>query len=48
MADILFVAISVAFFLLCVLYVQLCDRIIGADDELDAASVSDEREQVAA
>jgi hypothetical protein len=48
MADVLFVAITIGFFVLCVLYVQLCDRIIGADDELDAATVADEREEVAA
>lgn len=31
MADVLFVAIVVAFFLLCVGYVRVCDRIIGPD-----------------
>jgi hypothetical protein len=31
MADLLFVVITIAFFILCVGYVQLCDRIIGPD-----------------
>jgi hypothetical protein len=29
--DLVFVAVVVAFFVLCVGYVQLCDRIIGPD-----------------
>jgi hypothetical protein len=29
--DLLFIAITVAFFALCVGYVRLCDRIIGPD-----------------
>jgi hypothetical protein len=32
MADIGFVAIALAFFALCVLYVRWCDRIIGDDE----------------
>ena len=32
MADIVFVAIALAFFAICVLYVQWCDRIIGRDE----------------
>ena len=31
MADVLMLAIVVAFFVVCVAYVGLCDRIIGAD-----------------
>ena len=31
MADVLFVLITVAFFVVCVGYVKLCDRIIGPD-----------------
>jgi hypothetical protein len=31
MADIVFVALALAFFGLCVLYVVACDRIIGRD-----------------
>jgi hypothetical protein len=30
-ADILFVVITIAFFVLCVAYVRVCDRIIGPD-----------------
>jgi hypothetical protein len=33
MADIVFVAVVVAFFGLCVLYVRACDRLIGSTDE---------------
>lgn len=31
MADIIFIAVALAFFALCALYVHLCDRIIGPD-----------------
>jgi hypothetical protein len=31
MADLLFVVISIAFFVVCVGYVHMCDRIIGPD-----------------
>ena len=31
MADLLFVVITIAFFVLCVAYVRVCDRIIGPD-----------------
>jgi hypothetical protein len=30
-ADLLFVVITIAFFVLCVAYVRVCDRIIGPD-----------------
>ncbi len=33
MADVVFIAITIAFFALCVLYVNWCDRIIGGGDE---------------
>ena len=32
MADVIFIAITIAFFLICVAYVNWCDRIIGPDD----------------
>lgn len=32
MADLLFVAVIIAFFAVCVLLVKACDRIIGPDD----------------
>ena len=31
MADIIFIAVALAFFALCALYVRWCDRIIGPD-----------------
>jgi hypothetical protein len=31
MADIIFIAVALAFFALCALYVHWCDRIIGPD-----------------
>jgi hypothetical protein len=31
MADIIFIAVALAFFALCALYVSWCDRIIGPD-----------------
>ncbi len=32
MSDVIFIAATVAFFCICVLYVQWCDRIIGPDE----------------
>jgi hypothetical protein len=32
MSDVIFIALMIAFFILCTLYVQLCDRMIGSDD----------------
>jgi hypothetical protein len=32
MADLIFIALLIAFFALCVVYVQWCDRIIGPDE----------------
>jgi len=40
-ADLLFVVITVAFFAICVAYVQVCDRIIGPDP---ATPPSEQRE----
>ena len=34
MADVLFIVLMVAFFGLAVLLVRVCDRIIGADDDI--------------
>jgi hypothetical protein len=48
MADVLFLVITVAFFLLCVGYVQVCDRIIGPDPRHDESVAEPEREEVAA
>ena len=38
MADIIFIAILIAFFALSVVFVRACDRIIGADTASDAAN----------
>ena len=32
MSDVIFIAVMIVFFLLCTLYVQLCDRMIGPDE----------------
>jgi hypothetical protein len=32
MSDVIFIAVVIAFFVLCALYVQLCDHMIGSDD----------------
>ena len=32
MSDVVFIAVIVVFFVLCALYVQLCDRMIGPDE----------------
>ncbi len=42
MADIVFVAIALAFFAICVLYVRWCDIIIGPD-EVSSTRVDDDR-----
>ncbi len=41
MADIVFVAIALAFFAICVLYVRWCDRIIGPDEVAPVRSGDD-------
>ena len=47
MADLLFVLITIAFFVVCVGYVRVCDRIIGPDPSIetgdaDSAGVREE------
>lgn len=42
MADIAFLATIVAFFILCVGYVELCGRIIGPDDIAELETDQDE------
>jgi hypothetical protein len=32
MSDVIFIAVMIVFFLLCTLYVHVCDRMIGPDD----------------
>jgi len=41
MADIVFVAIALAFFALSALYVRWCDMIVGTDGVVDAPTVDD-------
>lgn len=51
MGDIVFVAATIAFFVICVLYVNWCDRIIGADDfseSIDDPAEADDEIAVAA
>jgi hypothetical protein len=31
-SDVIYIAVMIAFFVLCTLYVQLCDRMIGPDE----------------
>jgi hypothetical protein len=38
MADLLFVVITIAFFVVCVGYVHVCDRIIGPDPRVSGAT----------
>ncbi len=40
MADIVFIAIALAFFALCALYVRWCDRIIGTDEVVVVSTVA--------
>ncbi|HEY4332359.1 MAG TPA: hypothetical protein VGM78_07310 [Ilumatobacteraceae bacterium] len=41
MADIIFVSITIAFFVICVFYVNWCDRIIGPDETGEDGRVSE-------
>lgn len=41
MSDVIFIAVLIAFFVLCTLYVQLCDRMIGPDDPAMAGTGTD-------
>jgi hypothetical protein len=48
MADLLFVVITIVFFVVCVGYVRVCDRIIGGDPRAtgDSTGADDDRELV--
>ena len=47
MADLLFIAITIAFFVVCVGYVRVCDRIIGPDPAMETDDVdAGQREEV--
>jgi hypothetical protein len=41
MSDVVFIAVMIVFFVLCTLYVQLCDRMIGSDELALAAKGAD-------
>ena len=43
MGDLLFVVITIVFFVVCVGYVQLCDRIIGPDPRQTADTGVEDR-----
>ena len=45
MADLLFVIITIAFFVLCVGYVRVCDRIIGPDPATSTPATPPEPER---
>jgi hypothetical protein len=47
-ADLLFVVITIAFFVLCVAYVRVCDRIIGPDQTPSPAPDEADRDVVSA
>jgi hypothetical protein len=47
MADVLFIAITIAFFALAAGFVRVCDRIIGPDDEALPAEDSRPVDEVA-
>jgi hypothetical protein len=32
MSDVIFIAVLIVFFVLCTLYVHLCDRLMGSDE----------------
>jgi hypothetical protein len=40
-SDVIYIAVMIAFFVLCTLYVQLCDRMIGPDDPAMAGTGTD-------
>lgn len=43
MADLIYIAITVAFFGVAALYVVACERIVGSDETATAAPVDEER-----
>ena len=48
MADVVLVAVLIAFFALAVLFVRACDRILGAEvDDIDAEPAGHEAERAA-
>ena len=50
MSDFIFIAATLVFFVICALYVQWCDKIIGPDDfesQADSRTESPDRQEVA-
>jgi len=47
MRDLIFIALALGFFAVCVAYIHLCDRVIGPDPIDDMIAPSPEHEQVA-
>ena len=48
MSDVIFIAVMIAFFVLCALYVNVCDRLIGTDDQSIEPTLDSETAVVAA
>jgi hypothetical protein len=48
MSDVIFIAVMIAFFVLCALYVNVCDRLIGPDDQSIEPALDSETVVVAA
>jgi hypothetical protein len=48
MSDVIFIAVMIAFFVLCALYVNVCDRLIGTDDQSIEPATDSETAVVAA
>ena len=48
MSDVIFIAVMIAFFVLCALYVNVCDRLIGTDDQSVEPALDSETAVVAA
>ena len=48
MADVLFIAILVAFFGVCVGFVHVCDRVIGGDETVAPVGADDAENAIAA
>ena len=42
MSDVIFVAATIVFFAICVLYIHWCDKIIGPDDFRSTSEAGDE------
>jgi hypothetical protein len=45
MKDVIYIAVMIVFFVLCTLYVQLCDRMIGSDELAMGATSTDSSQE---